>query len=287
MNINKIINYKQYQQHQIDNDKSIQILKAIDANLNKKIKKNQQFHINGFSWTAQSKSKFLVDLQYSNTKTINLRERLVCNKTKLNNRVRGCIHIFESLFNPHLDDLIYLTEQSSLLARWMTKKYSNVIGSEYLKDCSMYSKIKLSLRLFPTKPFHQDLTNLSFKNNKFKYILSFDCFEHIPDYRKAFKEVYRTLSGNGKLLFSVPFDINNEINLVRATVEGGNIKHLVEAEYHGDPVSSKGCLSYYTFGWELLNELREVGFKKVYILLFWSDKYCYLGGEQIMICAEK
>lgn len=74
---------------------------------------------------------------------------------------------------------------------------------------------------------------------------------------------------------------------MKAIIKNGTINHLVKPEYHGDPISNEGCLSYYTFGWRLLDELHHIGFSKVYILLYWSEKYCNLGNEQIIICAEK
>jgi len=287
MKITKITNYKEYKQHLLESESDLKTLRNIENKLNNGIKKNKQLYIEGYSWTAQSKSGFLVDLLYSNEDQINFRERLVCKKTNLNNRIRGCVHIFETVFKPHLKDSIYLTEQLSMLAQWMKKKYPNLIGSEYLKDCPFQVKIKLALKLFPARLNHQDLNRLSFKSNKFKYVLSFDCFEHIPDYKKALMEIYRTLKSDGKLLFSVPFDINSNDNLIRATFTNGMLEHIEEPEYHGDPLSTEGCLSFYTFGWQLLDDLRNIGFKKVYILLYWSKKYCYLGGEQILICAEK
>ncbi len=287
MIINRIDSLEEYQRHVERNRDKLKLLENIDNKLKNKINNNSKFYIDGYSWTSQTNSKFLVDLLYSDGRSINLRERLVCQKTSLNNRVRGCIHIFEKLFRPKLKDEIYLTEQSSLLAKWMSKKYPKLTTSEYLSDCSLYYKIRLALKIFPKKICHQDLTTLGFNKERFKFILSFDCFEHIPDYKQAFREINRTLKPDGKLLFSVPFDLNSKKNLIRACIENGNIKHLVEPEYHGDPVSMKGCLSYYTFGWELLNDLREQGFNNVYILLYWSRKFCYLGGEQILICAEK
>ncbi len=287
MYINKISSLEEYQSYILKNNDKIQKLREIDFKLNEEVRMNQGFYIHGFSWTAQSKSEFWVDSLYSNGNEINLRERLICNKTQLNNRIRGCIHVFETLFRPQLNDKIYLTEQVSLLAKWMTNKYCNLVGSEYFGSFTWLNKIKLSLKFFPTKIQHQDLTMLSFNNNLFNYVLSFDCFEHIPNYKKALKEIFRVLKPNGKLLFSVPFDLNNPKNHIRATINNGEIKHLTEPEYHGDPLSINGCLSFYTFGWELLNDLRNAGFKKVYIVLYWSEKYCYLGGEQILICAEK
>ncbi len=288
MNLTKLNSFKDYQRYKKDNVSTIQVLLDLESKITKQLNQQTKTYIKGFSWTAQTESRFLVDLKYSNSGQINFRERLICDETKLNNRIRGCVHVFEEVFKPKITDAIYLTEQCSLLAKWLRKKYSNISGSEYIKDCSWYYKLRLNLRLFPEKLVHQDLTQLSYPDNAYEYILTFDCLEHIPDYKQALSETYRTLNNEGRLLLSVPFDVNNPNNLIRATVDNnGDISHIEYPEYHGDPVSGQGCLSYYTFGWELLNELRTVGFKKVYVILYWSKKYCYLGGEQIIICAEK
>lgn len=135
---------------------------------------------------------------------------------------------------------------------------------------------------------HQDLTQLSFETNTFKFILSFDCFEHIPNYQDALREAYRVLKTKGTLLLSVPFNLDDKETLIRASVnQNGSTTFHVEPEYHGNPISKKGCLCFYEFGWELLDVLREVGFKKVNAIIYWSTKHAYLGGEQLLISAEK
>jgi SAM-dependent methyltransferase len=49
-----------------------------------------------------------------------------------------------------------------------------------------------------------DACSLSFKDNFFDLIVSFDVFEHIPNDKLAVKECYRVLKPGGKLIFSVP-----------------------------------------------------------------------------------
>ncbi len=85
----------------------------------------------------------------------------------------------------------------------------------------------------------------------------------------------------------MPFDIISKAHFVRAIIDSGEIKHLQQPEYHGNPVSNSGCLSFYTFGWDILKEMLKIGFKDAYVLLYWSKKYAYLGGEQILICGKK
>ena len=96
------------------------------------------------------------------------------------------------------------------------------------------------------------------------------------------------LKPGGIFLGSFPFDINQYNNLIKATIDAkGKIVYFTEPEYHGDPVNDKGILCYTIFGWEVLDEFRNAGFKDVYAILLWSDVYGYLGGEQVFFIAKK
>lgn len=287
MILNRINNFQDYCKHR-DNNTNYEMFNAVEAKIQNQLETQKQLHIEGISWPIQTQSQFLVDKLYSDGKLINFRERLVCEKTGINNRIRGSIHIFEEYFKASINDSIYLTEQCTLLGKWMQNKYTNLCSSEYLVDCSKKKQARMNNWLYPHKLHHQDLTQLTYTDDTFDYILSFDCFEHIPDYKKAFSECFRVLKPGGKMLWSVPFDRNEYKTNVRAEVNSdGSIKHNCEPEYHGNPLSEDGCLSFYTFGWDLLDELKNIGFSDTYALFYWSEKYAYLGGEQILLCAVK
>lgn len=288
MRLFKLQNYESFLQLKIDQAKELEELEIEELALSKQLESAAAYYYKGYSWPIHKQSQFLIDNRYATPDGVNFRERLVCKKTKFNNRIRGAIHIFEKLFSPGLNDEIYITEQHSLLYKWLKKKYSNAIGSEYITASSYLNKLRFQLKLFPEKLYHQDLTNLSFDTKRFEFILSFDCLEHIPNYQDALSEVHRVLKKEGVLLISVPFNLNSKETLIRASVnaDGATTFH-VEPEYHGNPVSKKGSLSFYSFGWELLDVLRETGFKEVNAIIYWSKKYAYLGGEQLLISAKK
>ena len=135
---------------------------------------------------------------------------------------------------------------------------------------------------------NEDLTNLTFENAEFDLVLSFEVFEHIPDFKRAFSEVLRILKPGGKLLFTVPFNRNSESNLVRAIIQDDQIQHICSPEYHGDPINeSEGCLCFYHFSWELLDQLKSEGFEDAYCCSFYSKEAGHLGDEQFFIIAEK
>lgn len=241
----------------------------------------REFTVRGISYPANQYVDFKVDYLYSDGKHINWRERLICPVTGLNNRLRSSVQVLDFELSPYPDSRIYATEQVTPLFSFLKTKFPNVVGSEYLGPDVAPGEIRNDIR-------HEDMTRLSFENESMEYYLSFECFEHIPFYKKGISEVYRVLKPGGVFLGTFPFDRNSHANLVKATLdESGNIIYLTEPEYHGDPVSDKGILCYTIFGWEVLDEFRQAGFKDVYTIFLWSDVFGYLGGEQVFFIAKK
>ena len=92
----------------------------------------------------------------------------------------------------------------------------------------------------------------------------------------------------GALFFSVPFELHSEKNIVRAAMNvDGEINHFMPPEYHGDPLNPEGCLCFYHFGWELLDDLKSAGFETATAMIYWSKEFAYLGENQILFLAEK
>lgn len=244
------------------------------------------FFTSGYCYVCDERVKFYSDFSYAlhdsdGNLFPNWRERMVCPKCELNNRMRAAIQLFEQACAPGLDDDVYLTEQKTPLFNWFSKNYSSVTGSEFLGDSTPYGTFENGIR-------NETLTGLTFENNVFDSILCFDVFEHIPDFRAAFREALRCLKPGGSLLFTVPFNRNSDEHIVRARVnKNGEIEHVLPPEYHGDPLNTEGVLCFYHFGWDLLNELRNLGFASAEAYLYWSKELGYLGYEQILFMAQK
>lgn len=211
----------------------------------------------------------------------NWRECLICPGCRLNNRMRAAVHLFHELCRPRPGCALYITEQTTPMYRWFKGAFADVIGSEYLAmDGAAGSKNKKGIR-------HEDLTGLSFADEQFDVVLSFDVFEHIPNYRKAFRECRRVLKKDGLLFFSVPFDRNSYRNIIRAEMlPDGTVSHFLPPEFHGDPLRESGCLCFRHFGWECLEELKQEGFSNAAACLYWSREYGYLGGEQLLFLSR-
>jgi hypothetical protein len=190
--------------------------------------------------------------------------------TGLNSRMRFSIEILKKYF---LDvQKVYLSEHN-------TNFHKNLpFGAGQQVTTSIYK---------PGDPIHQDLTALSYPDNSFDLCMSFEDLEHIPDYQSAINELYRVTKPSGYVLLSTPFIVENQSTLTRATIDSeGNIKHLLEPEYHGDPVIPQGILCYYHFGWDLLDAFKKAGFSSVKVVTGYNTKKLMLD-TLLFIMAEK
>lgn len=242
------------------------------------------FVIPGYCAVCSSETEFAVDHNYAHrapdgTVTPNWRERLECRRCRLNSRLRAVLHFFVDRMHAGPRSRIYMSEQTSPLYGAVRKRFKHVTGSEYFGPDARPGSKRRGLR-------HEDVTRLSFAAHKFDHILSFDVLEHVPDYGAALREMARCLKPGGSLLLTTPFVLESETNVVRATIENGQIRHLLEPEYHSDPVTGS-ALCYYHFGWQLIDELRASGFSDVAMRLYWSPELGYIGLDQFLILATR
>jgi hypothetical protein len=234
------------------------------------------FKFSGFSYTAK---KFVDFDVFPDGKNINWRETMICPVTQLNNRCRAAIHLLDSELGLRKNDAVYITEQVTPLYNYLLNHHDKLIGSEYLG--SSHDVNEKGVR-------NEDLTHLSFEDNSFDIIMSFDCLEHIPDFESAIQQMYRVLKPGGRIMWTVPFRSDLSENLIRSSLsKDGDIIHHHSPEYHGDPINSKGCLCFTHFGWQMLDQVKSSGFSDVYAVAYWSDIFGYLGNEQFLFVANK
>ena len=79
----------------------------------------------------------------------------------------------------------------------------------YIHICSLFPFLK-GKKILHFAPEHViknikiDITNIEFNDNYFDYIFCFHVLEHIPDDKKAIKELYRVLKPGGTAYLAVP-----------------------------------------------------------------------------------
>lgn len=99
---------------------------------------------------------------------------------------------------------------------------------------------------------NEDLEAQSFPDAAFDVVVSLDVMEHVFDPARAFREIYRTLKPGGLKICTFPLYKHQADALdKRAEVRAGQVVHLAEPEYHGNPVSARGSLVTYHYGYDI------------------------------------
>jgi SAM-dependent methyltransferase len=280
MIIHRIRTFPEYVRHASRMESAYAFRRAFEQNLQERF--HTAFTVPGFSYPARRMVDFVVDFAHGNDGLVNWREWLICPVTNLNNRLRAAIHLLDSELGLRDDEATYITEQVTPFYKRLAKRQRDIVGSEYLGATVARGAITASgIR-------NEDLTCLSFPDEAFDVVLSFDCLEHMPDFTAALRQMARVLRTGGRMMWTVPFRRDLEANLIRASIgRDGTLIHHHPAEYHGDPINREGCLCFTHFGWEMFDQVRSAGFRDTYALAYWSDIFGYLGVEQLVFVATK
>ncbi|HWB31729.1 MAG TPA: class I SAM-dependent methyltransferase [Acidobacteriaceae bacterium] len=102
----------------------------------------------------------------------------------------------------------------------------------------------------------EDITKLTFPAESLDVILSSDVLEHVPDVHAAFRESHRVLRPGGFHLFTVP---PRTVTRKRAEIIEGKIHHLMEPDYHSDPLDPQGILAFWDYGPDAGQIFKESG----------------------------
>jgi SAM-dependent methyltransferase len=94
----------------------------------------------------------------------------------------------------------------------------------------------------------EDLEALTFPDASFDLVVTQEVFEHVFDYRRAFREVMRTLRPGGAHIFTTPKYKGLRKSQDRALRRDGRVVHLCEPEYHGNPIDTSGSLVTVHYG---------------------------------------
>jgi SAM-dependent methyltransferase len=242
----------------------------------------------GYCQACQRIRSFTLDATYGdwsegNGFRPNWRERLECHGCGLNNRARAVVAVLRDLgaLDGHQD--LWIGEATTGMYSWLSQHVESCIGSEFLDLPNVTSgTIVNGVR-------HEDATATSFADSSLDLILSFDVLEHVPDYKGAIAEWLRILRSGGRVVWTAPFLLNEDSTRVRAKLdETGAPVHLLEPEYHGDPLGRPGgVLCFQEFGWDVLQFMRSYGFQVSQVRLIWSVQCMNIGPEQVVIVGQK
>jgi SAM-dependent methyltransferase len=106
----------------------------------------------------------------------------------------------------------------------------------------------------------EDLTGLTYADSSFDLVLSSETLEHVPDLKRAVRELHRVLAPGGSHLFTVPVLPGVPATFARAVLlPDGSIENRASRICH--PGGDVGYPVFTEFGADLPAILEEAGFE--------------------------
>lgn len=172
--------------------------------------------------------------------------------------------------NPDAD--VLCLEGLTPFARMLKELYPKAICSEYAPD----PEVQAQIAPIP----HVDAMNMPFDDASMDAVLSADVLEHVPDLDKVLSETARVLRPGGAMIATFPFACGQDVPIRRAVLEEGEIKHLMEPEYHGDPVRpGEGVLVFEIPGWDIVPRTKAAGFARAEMVFVADTDRGYMGNN--------
>ena len=191
----------------------------------------------------------------------NVREDLVCRHCGLSARIRAALWLLRRHRPLVSETRTYFTEQATPTFAWAQRHLpGEVVGSEFEPDAERRERLAAHLQSLGGhgEVCFGDISDLGYADASVDAIVSLDVLEHVPDYAQALREFRRVLRPGGVLVATFPFN-DEPATRVRARLREGQVEHLCEPEFHGDPLGG-GVLCWYHFGWDVLDAARAAGF---------------------------
>lgn len=160
------------------------------------------------------------------------RDHLRCQHCGSLPRERALISVLEMLFPNWRNLKLHESSPGSPSSMMMARECAGYIATHYYPDIEP-GKLHEGIRC-------ENLEQQTFPDESFDIVITQDVFEHIFDYRRAFRDVMRTIKPGGAHIFTTPKYKGLAKTEDRAVLRDGQVVHLTKPEYHGNPIDPQG-----------------------------------------------
>lgn len=170
-----------------------------------------------------------------------LRDQLKCSRCGSIPRWRALIHVLNEFAPAWRQLTIHESSPGGAASAKLKSAGRNYVPSYFFPDVAP-GDYKDGYRC-------ENLEQQTISSESLDLVISQDVFEHVLDPAKAFQEVARTLKPGGMHVFTIPWYWWKP-TLVRAMARDGLVQHLLEPDYHGNPIDPNGSLVVTEWGYD-------------------------------------
>lgn len=185
-----------------------------------------------------------------------LRDFYICRTCGSIPRQRHVQHVLDTQF-PGWEGL--RIHESSPSHDFISRFATHYTSSQYLPDVPLGS-VHGGFRC-------ENIESLTYSDQSLDIFVTQDVMEHVFDPAKAIRDIHRVLSPGGAHVFTAPKHKGLLQTVQRAKLtKAGNVKHLLEAQYHGNPIGDGKALVTFDYGYDfeaLLSEWSGVSVETV------------------------
>jgi SAM-dependent methyltransferase len=163
-----------------------------------------------------------------------LRDEYVCLSCRSIPRNRALLKILSDHFPLWRNLSIHESSPGGAGSLKLQRECNNLISSQFFHDVPR-GHIRDGQR-------SENLECLTFEDESFDIVITQDVFEHVLSPDKAFSEIARTLKPDGAHVFTVPYYRGKKTVIRARPTASGEVQHLLEPDYHQNPIDSKGSL---------------------------------------------
>jgi hypothetical protein len=180
--------------------------------------------------------------------------------------------VAEGALPPLPEQRTYISEAVTPFAQRLQQELPRLRCSEYLPEPDHWLRGQVP---------HRDLRRIGLPPATFHAVICNEVLEHVEELVPSLKGMAEVLCLGGYLIATVPFLYGQQEHVVKAIWRGEHEPPEVigEADYHGNPVNEQGSLVYRYPGWQLLDDLRNAGFRDAAMHAISSTAYGVLGEE--------
>jgi SAM-dependent methyltransferase len=210
------------------------------------------------------------------------RKSLICEKCKSVPRERALALILNEE-RPDWRDLII--HESSPAKRGISLKFAaegrHYIASHYFPGQVLGTMIN-GYR-------NEDLEAQTFENESIDIVITLDVHEHIFNPDAAYREIYRVLKPGGVYIHTYPIQRSLVPSITRRAIlkSDKTVQHLLEPQYHGNPIDNAGALVTIDYGYDIHKTVADWANFDVRVIRFCDRTHGILGEfTDVVLCRK-